>query len=46
MPLHFTLVRADFAFDKYPAIEEWSARISERESFKTGVLQWWPGFGG
>jgi glutathione S-transferase len=46
MPLHFTLVRADFAFDKYPAIEEWSARISERDSFKTGVLQWWPGFGG
>ena len=46
MPLHFTLVRANFSFEKYPAIEEWSARISKRESFKKGVLEWWPGFSG
>ena len=46
MPLHFTLVRSDFSFDQFPAIEDWAKRISERESFKKGVLEWWPGFGG
>ena len=46
MPVHFTLVRANFSFGQYPAIEDWSKRISERDSFKTGVLEWWPGFGG
>lgn len=46
MPLHFTLIRSNFSFDSYPAIQDWADRISERESFKKGVLDWWPGFGG
>lgn len=46
MPLYFTLVRADLSFDNFPAIEDWATRISEKESFKKGVLDWWPGFGG
>jgi len=45
VPLHFTLIRADFSFDQYPAVNEWANRISERESFKKGVVDWWPGFG-
>ena len=44
IPLHFTLHRSGFSFEEYPAIEEWAKRISERESFKKGVLEWWPGF--
>ena len=44
MPLHFTLIRSSFSFDDYPAIQDWAKRISERTSFKKGVLDWWPGF--
>ena len=46
MPLHFTLIRSNFSFDEYPAIEDWAERISQRPSFKKAVLDWWPGFGG
>jgi len=44
MPLHFTLIRSNFSFDGYPAIQDWADRISKRDSFKKGVLEWWPGF--
>ena len=46
LPLHFSLIRAEFSFDDYPAIDTWAKRFSERDSFKKGVLDWWPGFGG
>ncbi|HAU67165.1 MAG TPA: glutathione S-transferase family protein [Gammaproteobacteria bacterium] len=46
VPLHFTLIRAEFSFDEYPEINAWAERITKRESFKKAVLDWWPGFGG
>ncbi len=45
LPLHFTLVRSEFSFEEYPAIEAWALRFTERKSFKKSVLDWWPGFG-
>ena len=46
LPLHFTLIRSEFSFDEYPALNAWAERISKRESFKKAILEWWPGFGG
>ncbi len=40
VPLHFTLIGANFSFDRYPAVQAWEARIRARESFKQGVLKW------
>jgi len=42
IPLHFTLIRANFSFDGYPAVHDWAERIGKRESFKKAVLDWWP----
>lgn len=42
IPLHFTLFRAGFSFDGYPAVQDWADRISKRDSFKKGVVDWWP----
>lgn len=45
LPLHFTLIRAEFSFDDYPAIAAWAERFTQRESFEKAVTEWWPGFG-
>lgn len=45
IPLHFTLIRAEFSFDEFPAVNAWAKRISERDSFKKGVIDWWPSKG-
>ena len=45
IPLHFTLVLAEFSFNQYAAGEDRFNLIAERKSFKQGVLNWWPGFG-
>ncbi|NNE34620.1 MAG: glutathione S-transferase family protein, partial [Rhodothermales bacterium] len=43
IPLHFTLdVLAGFDFSPYPNVADWTKRLSERDSYKTGVLQHWP----
>lgn len=43
IPLYFTLDRmAGFSFDAYSNLSDWSQRISDRESFRKGVLEWWP----
>lgn len=45
VPLHFTLIRANFSFDGYPAVQAWAERISQRDSFQKGVVDWWPAGG-
>lgn len=43
IPLHFTLdVLAGFDFSPYPNVAAWTKRLSERESYRKGVLQNWP----
>ena len=45
IPLHFTLIRAEFSFDQFPAVNAWANRISEKASFRKGVVDWWPAKG-
>jgi glutathione S-transferase len=44
IPLHFTLIGANFSFEPYPRISAWADRIASRPSFQTGVLKWCPKF--
>lgn len=44
LPSYYILVRADFPCDNHPALQAWAARFAERESYKKGVLEWWPGY--
>lgn len=44
VPLHFTLIGANFSFEQYPAVQAWEARIRARECFKQGILKWCPKF--
>ncbi len=44
IPLHFTLIGANFSFDPYPQISKWAERIASRPSFQAGVLKWCPKF--
>ena len=43
VPLQFTLERlAGYPFDSYPHVLAWTRRLSERESYKKGILASWP----
>jgi glutathione S-transferase len=42
-PLHFTLERAGYAFDRYRNVTRWALAIAERPSFDAAVLQWFEG---
>ena len=43
VPLYLTLEKlAGYPFDSYPSIVKWAQGISERDSYKRGVLEWWP----
>lgn len=43
IPLHFTLDKlAGFPFDAYINLDDWAQRISRRNSFREGVVNWWP----
>ena len=43
IPLHFTLKElARYPFERFSNIQAWADRIAERESFRKGVLDWWP----
>jgi GST-like protein len=44
VPLHFTLIGANFDFAPYPSVQRWEARLRERHSFQEGVLRWCPKF--
>ena len=45
VPLHFTLVGAQFPFESFPQVQRWAAAVRERPSFQRGVLEWVPDFG-
>ena len=46
VPLHFTLKElAQYPFERFASVQAWADRISERESFKKGVQDWWPSKG-
>jgi glutathione S-transferase len=43
MPLHFTLKNmARFDFTPYPHVEAWSQRISQRPSYQSAIVDWYP----
>ena len=44
VPLHFTLIGANFSFETYPAVQAWETKIRTRECFKQGILKWCPKF--
>jgi GST-like protein len=44
VPLHFTLIGANFDFAPYPAVQRWAARLHERRSFQECVLRCCPKF--
>ena len=44
VPLHFTLIGANFDFGPYPEVCAWEARVRQRECFQRGILQWCPKF--
>jgi len=43
VPLHFTLANlAGYSFSDYPNVLGWTQRLSERESYRRGIIEWWP----
>jgi len=43
MPLHFTLKElAGYDFKPFPNVQVWADRISRRESYQRGIIDWWP----
>jgi glutathione S-transferase len=40
VPLHFTLIGAQYSFEPFPRVRAWTERIRERPSFQAGVLRW------
>ena len=43
MPLYFTLEElAHYDFSPFPKVRAWADRISSRDSYRRGVLDWWP----
>lgn len=43
MPLYFTLDElAGYDFSPFANVQAWAGRISGRESYQRGVLDWWP----
>ena len=47
VPLQFTLHRlANYEFGSLGNVADWSSRLSERNSYRDGIIKWWPpGFG-
>lgn len=43
LPLHYTLERVGFPFDRYANLERWVAAIKARPSFAKAVEQWFDG---
>jgi len=44
IPLHFTLIGANYQFDKFPRIMAWADAITPRPSFQKGIIKWCPKF--
>lgn len=43
VPLQFTLENlAGYSFSDYPSVSAWTQRLSERESYRLGIIEWWP----
>jgi glutathione S-transferase len=43
VPLVFTLEKmAGYLFVEYPGVSAWTERLSERNSYRHGILDWWP----
>jgi glutathione S-transferase len=40
VPLHFTLIGANYDFDRFPHVQAWAQRLRDRRSFQEGVLKW------
>lgn len=43
VPLHFTLERAGYSFDRFGNVTNWARAIATRPSFDAAVLQWFDG---
>jgi len=43
VPLHYTLERAGFSFDRHTNVKNWARAIATRPSFQTAVVQWFDG---
>jgi glutathione S-transferase len=42
-PLHFTLDRmAGYDFRRFTEVSDWMQRLSARDSYRSGILDWWP----
>lgn len=44
VPLHFTLIGANYDSDRFPKVSAWAEALRLRPSFQKGVLQWCPKF--
>ncbi|MGI9521965.1 MAG: glutathione S-transferase family protein [Hyphomicrobiaceae bacterium] len=43
MPLYFTLEElAGYDFGPFPHVRDWAGRISTRDSYRLGIVDWWP----
>jgi GST-like protein len=40
VPLHFTLIGANYSFEPYPHVRAWAEAVRDRPSFQQGVLKW------
>jgi glutathione S-transferase len=40
IPLHFTLIGANYDFERFPHVQAWAEKLRDRPSFQQGVLKW------
>jgi glutathione S-transferase len=40
VPVHFTLIGANFDFTPYPAVQAWERECRKRDSFQQGIIKW------
>jgi len=43
IPLHYTLERAGFSFDRHAKLKAWAKEIAKRPSFQNTVVKWFDG---
>ena len=44
IPVHFVLIGCGYPFGRHPEVVRWADETADRNSFKSGVLEWCPDF--
>ena len=44
IPIHFVLLGCGYPFKPHPNVVRWAADVADRNSFRSGILEWCPDF--